>query len=140
VDADAGREKPQGAYQFNKDLIIRYAYSQDGKQIAIERGTLSPMRFCFTTLRSNFCHKLLRTSVHARLRAEILSGMAGIFDQRSLWIAQDDNLEKRAGSRFWRMAGTGRPGRAAQGWWRSWEQAWQRWCGTCEVAAAGATW
>jgi len=35
VDADP-RRKPLTS--FDKDLIFRYAFSQDGKQIAIERG------------------------------------------------------------------------------------------------------
>src|SRR5579863_2965908 len=32
---------------FNKDLIIRYGYSQDGKQIAIERGNIESDAFLF---------------------------------------------------------------------------------------------
>jgi Tol biopolymer transport system component len=30
---------------FDKDLIFRYAYSQDGKQIAIERGSIEADAF-----------------------------------------------------------------------------------------------
>jgi len=32
---------------FPKDLILRYAYSRDGKQIAIERGNLESDAFLF---------------------------------------------------------------------------------------------
>jgi tricorn protease-like protein len=32
---------------FDKDLIFRYAYSQDGKQIAIERGNIESDAFLF---------------------------------------------------------------------------------------------
>jgi len=32
---------------FTKDLIIRYAFSQDGKQIAIEHGTVEADAFLF---------------------------------------------------------------------------------------------
>jgi Tol biopolymer transport system component len=32
---------------FDKDLIFRYAFSQDGKQIAIERGNIESDAFLF---------------------------------------------------------------------------------------------
>jgi len=42
---DGKNRKPLTA--FTKDLIIRYAYSQDGKQIAIERGNIEADAFLF---------------------------------------------------------------------------------------------
>ncbi len=42
---DGKNRKPLTA--FTKDLIIRYAYSQNGKQIAIERGNIDADAFLF---------------------------------------------------------------------------------------------